>query len=241
MMSWFWGKPAPSAEQEAARVAAANAETLEKLQQRHDVNAAMITQYGANVQRLEQQRLGATAPAKAEEYKMARDRAFKTMRTMQKQQATLSGQIDTLLGVTTNVQAMSTNMELHGRIKESNTVTSRLAGSIDIDDVHETMDEVGEHQKQHEEVSDALAGRFTGSIADPEEEASDLASFLGQGTYIAAATPSAAVAQTSMEARDRARLEAEDRALEELLSAMPKLPSSSGAAVPASRQAMRGK
>jgi hypothetical protein len=223
-MSWLWGKPAPSAEDEARRVAAENAATLEKLQQQHDVNAAMIGKYAENVQRLNQQQLDAASPAKAQEYKMACQRAFQTMRTLERQQATLAGQIDTLLGVTNNVQAMNTNVELHGRIKDSNAVTARIAGHLDVDDVHETMDQVGEHQQQHDEVSDALAGRHLGSsMTDPEEMAADMAEFLGQGRAQTAAAPAVAQAP-SREAADRARVEEEEAALERLLSTMPKLP-----------------
>ena len=225
-MSWPWSKPAPSAEQEAARVAAENAAQLEELQTRHDTNATLIGQYGANVKRFDDKSNEATSPADREKYKAACARAFKTMRMMQKQQETLGGQIDTLMGITTNVQSMSTNVKLHGRIKDSNAVTARIAGTLDADEVSDTMAEVGEHQQQHDEISDTLAGRFMGTTVDPDEEADDLASFLGHST--ATVSSAAVTAPMSNEARDRARLEAEEEALQQLLATMPK---------PAARQA----
>ncbi len=221
---WPWSAKKISDEEKAAQTLDANAAMLETLQTRFETNAAVIGKYEANVRRLSEEANKAPSRAKKDEFMAQAQRAFKTMNMMKKDQQTLSGQIDMLMGLTNNVHAMHLNVELHGRVKDSNTVTSRIAGQLDVDEVHNTMDAVHEHSRQHDEVSEALAGGAT--LMDPDDMAAEMAAFLGESEprmHVAAAVP-------STEAATLGRIQREELELEQLMASTAKVPTTRVAA-----------
>jgi hypothetical protein len=105
--------------------------------------------------------------------------AFAAMQDAKKQADTLWAQIQSLRRITSTVESAHTNIELHGRIKESNDVSKAVAGALDVDAVNDTMDEAHEHLTAHDEISEALAGRTLGGVVDPEQMDDEMSAFLG--------------------------------------------------------------
>jgi len=184
MSGWLWGRaPQPTAEELAEAQAQKNARTMQVLQEKYDDKMTVSTHLGNNVRRLagEAAKFPAGSPQRAD-LDNQKKTAFSTMQEMKRQADQLWAQIQSLRRVTSNVENMGTNLELHNRYKESNQVSKTVAGAVDIDTVTDTMDEAHEHLTAHDEMSEALAGRTMGAVVDPDEQDAEMASFLGAYT-----------------------------------------------------------
>jgi hypothetical protein len=202
MSGWLWGRaPQPTAEELAAAQAEKNARTMQVLQEKYDDKMTVATNLGNNVRRLAQEgaRYPAGSPQRADADNQKKS-AFATMQEMKRQADLLWSQIQALRRVTSNVENMGTNLELHNRYKESNQVSKTVSGTVDVDAVTDTMDEAHEHLTAHDEMSEALAGRTMGAVVDPDEQDAALSSFLDGYTE-----PEVAVmAATAREQQDNA-------------------------------------
>jgi|WetSurMetagenome_2_1015567.scaffolds.fasta_scaffold00274_25 hypothetical protein len=214
MSGWWPWKPKPSAEELAATQTEKNATTLQHLQEQYDDKMLMSTNYGENVKRfdVEASKFRPGSPQRVQLDTQKRT-AFSRMQETKKQAEVLWSQIQSLQRVTSNVQSMGTNMDVHARYKESNDVSRQISGKIDVDDVHDTMDAAHEHLKEHDEISEALAGRTMGELVDPDDQDAQMAEFLqDQGAYtedeVAVAAGTARARQDTTEAEDARRVSA---------------------------------
>jgi len=231
MSGWLWGrKPEPSAEEKVALQAQRNAETMQRLQEQYEDKTLMATKYGENVKRLDDEakklRPGSPQRTQLDNQKKI---AFSGMQDIRKQADALWGQIESLRRVTGNVQTMHDNIDLHSRFKESNEVSAQIAGTLQVDDVHDTMRDTAEHLNAHDEISDALAGKYMGTTVDPEEMDQQMAEFLGTyaGEDVAVTAETARSDQDAIE--EATRLSAYEESVLRKLSVM-----STSAAVPSS-------
>jgi hypothetical protein len=182
MSGWLWGRtPAPTAEEKASAQAEKNAQTMQRLQDQYDDKMGVAAQLGDNVKRfaMDAARLTKGSPQRVHLETQQRG-AFATMQDMKKQADMLWAQIQALRRVTSNVQGMATNLEVHGRYQESNKVYAEAAGGLDVDAVTDTMDATHEHMGAHDEISEALAGRSLGGVVDPDEQDNEMNLFLGE-------------------------------------------------------------
>lgn len=205
MSGWLWNRtPAPSAEEKAAAQAAKNAQTMQRLQDQYDDKMLMSTNYGENVRRLdgEAKKFGPGTPQRVQ-LETQKRAAFSAMQQTKKDANLLWSQLEGLRRVTSNVQSMGTNLDLHERYKESNAVSKDIAGKVDVDAVTDTMDEAYELDGSHMEVSEALAGRGLGGVVDADEQDAEMAEFLGGHTEetIVVMAGTAAARQDDAEAR----------------------------------------
>lgn len=210
MSGWFWNRgPTPTAEQKAATQAEKNAQTMQRLQDQYDDKMLMATNYGDNVRRLDgeaqKHRVGTPQRIQLETQKRA---AFSAMQQNKKDANLLWSQLEGLRRVTSNVQSMGTNVDIHERYKESNTVSKDIAGKLDVDAVNDTMDEAHELDGTHMEVSEALAGRGLGGMVDPDEQDAEMAEFLGGHSEDTIAVMAGTAAARQDEVQDNTRLSA---------------------------------
>ncbi len=218
---WFgWGaKPAPQPSIE--EVATRNEQMLESLQTQQDEKTRMVGMLGENTKRFHASWDACTRKgdmAGAAQFKGLRDRAFDEMKRTENESRLLAGKIATLRGVTGNVQAMHNNVQLHALIKQSNSVTALIAPQMDVDEVQDTMDEVGEYRHQVDEASRALAGETSAPVVDEDERAAEIAAFMGLNTPNAAITIAAG---GTHEAEERIRLQRRDAEIEQMLAGIP--------------------
>ena len=181
MSGWLWNrKPEPSPEEKAAVQTAKNAKTMQSLQDQYDDMMLMASNFGENVKRFDAdaQKLRPGTPQRVHLETQKRS-AFAAMQENKKQADVIWSQLQGLRRVTSNVQSMGTNIDLHERYKESNQVSDQIAGKLDVDAVNETMDAAHEHLTAHDEISEALAGRSMGGVVDQDEQDAEMAEFLG--------------------------------------------------------------
>jgi len=215
MSGWFGRGATEPAALSPDEVARRNAAMLERLQQQRDSKAGMIGELEKNVKRFHASMDASSKVGdigRAAQFKSHRDSAYNSMKQLEREQVLLGGQIATLMGVTNNVQAMHNNVELHQRIKESNSATALIAKHMDPDDVHDTMADVGEHRDQLDEVSRALSGETIAPVQDADEQAAEIAAFCGLNTSNAA---------NAHEAEERLALQRKEAEMERLLAQMP--------------------
>lgn len=225
MSGWLW-KAKPSAEEVAAAQAAKNAATLHQLQEQYDDKMQMSAKYGENVTRLaaEASKLRPGSPQKTQLVTQQKS-AFACMQETKKQAEVIWSQIQSLQRVTSNVQAMGTNMDVHARHKESNEVSKQILGKIDVDEVQDTMDTAHEHLQAHDEISEALAGRSMGGVVDPDDQDAEMAEFLQQqqGAYteddVAVAAGTARANQDFL-AQETRRVEAYEQEVLQMLAVL---------------------
>ena len=207
MSGWFWNKkPEPPVEQRAAGQVESNAATLQALQDSYEDKMGVAAGLGQNVKRFAQQ--ASTLPKGSPQriqVEVQQKSAFASMKDMQKSADQLWAQIQGLRRVTSGVQAMQTNVEVHNRYKESNALSAQIQAALPVDDVTDTMDATHEHLAAHEEVSEALAGRTLGGVVDPDEQDAEMAEFLGaqsEGDMAVPARSNQNAPQYSMQQRE---------------------------------------
>lgn len=178
-MSWWSRKAEPTAEELAAQQAEKNARTLQGLQDQYEDKMEVAANYGKEVHRLgvESGKFPPKSPHRVPLEKQQKA-AFAMMKEFQRDADLLWSKIQALRRVTSNVQSMHTNIELHNRYKESNEVSTKIAGGMEVDEVTDTMDAAHEHLNVHNEISQALAGRTMGGVVDEDDEAAEMAQFM---------------------------------------------------------------
>jgi hypothetical protein len=213
-MSWWSRKAEPSADELAAQQAEKNARTLQGLQDQYDDKMEVASNYAKEVHRLgaEAGKFPAKSPNRVPLEKQQKA-AFAMMKEFQRDADLLWSKIQALRRVTSNVQSMHTNIELHNRYKESNEVSAKIAGGMEVDEVTDTMDAAHEHLNVHNEISEALAGRTMGGVVDEDDEAAEMAQFLegyaGEDVASVQANPTVVVQDRRREEDDLSKYEAD--------------------------------
>jgi len=200
MSSWWSRKAEPTKEELAAQQAEKNARTLQELQDQYEDKMEVASNYGKKVHSLgaECGKFPAKSPHRLPLEKQQKA-AFAMMKEFQRDADLLWSKIQALRRVTSNVQNMHTNIELHSRYKESNEVSAKIAEGMEVDEVTDTMDAAHQHLEVHNEISEALAGRTMGGVVDEDDEAAELAQFMegyeatGAADVVSAPLPSVVV------------------------------------------------
>lgn len=146
-----------------------NEAQLYELQQQYEKELKMAKQYELNAIRLGNagnRRAALTAMAHKRE---AEENANRT-----------AGKIATLHGVTSNLKSMESNLEMTRSIKVSNTVSARIAGQLNPEEVDGVMDEARDHKDAHRDISAALSGENYLEPFDEDEADAELDALMGK-------------------------------------------------------------
>lgn len=236
-MQRFFGRPSqPPVDEQVRSTVQTNDETLEQLQRRYDDEAEIIEALGENIRRMHAN--GNTQQATV---------LYRKMQRKQRGQTLLAGKIETLSTVSENVHDMHANVSVHQAIDQSNVAFGRIAQTMDVDKVEDSMNTAVEHGQDHREVSELLAGSTMLDPIDEDEMMASLDAFVGntsnQTSHQQHRQQDVPVPMASQARRDQEIRQAQDEArMMRMLASMPappagdSLPSASERAVPDTRK-----
>jgi hypothetical protein len=198
--------PGPTVEQQVKETVDKNEETLSELQARRDEQAEIIRQLGENVKRLA-----------ASGHKAQAERTFREMKRKEKALALLDGKIESISVVNEGVHDMHSNVAVHSAITRANAASTRIAGTLKVEDVQESMEAARNHMDDHADVSRALAGESLLEPQDEDEMRDEMAAFLGTSS-------SSNNNGVRRPATTQAQRQAQDETLVSALDSLPRAP-----------------
>lgn len=153
----------------SADATANNEAQLLQLQSQYEHELKMAKQYELNAIRLETAGKRQAARTALAHKREAEANANRT-----------AGKIATLHGVTSNLRSMESNLEMTRSIKVSNSVSARMTGQLNTEEVDAVMDEARDHKDAHRDISAALSGENYLEPFDEDDADAELDALMGK-------------------------------------------------------------
>lgn len=161
-----WGRKLIGRETPEDVIANNNAQIAE-LESQQDEQTVMVAQLTQNATRL----------AAAKNMAAARQ-ALAQKKDMETTLTQTTGKIAMLRVQNNGLKGLDSNVKMHESVKRSNAVTARVGKTMNVDEVHDTMDTASQHKYDHLEISEALAGANFLDPVDEDDADAELASLV---------------------------------------------------------------